>query len=109
MQRRGKPVRWRKSASLAIRPEKVQRPMPLEEVIDSGQSAEIEKIGAAAHGYVLAMVDRFAGCSIDVGSCTPAKLPAGLEQIDTAAVSCQCGRGSHPGKTAPDDCDTSGH
>ena len=66
-------------SSLQATFDEVQRVGPLEAVVDARAAAEVEKLAAAAHRHVLAVVDPIAGFCIDEGPSPAAKATGLLE------------------------------
>ena len=105
VQRGGQPADGGEIAPAAVGPEEVQPAVALEAVVDAHAAAEVDQVGAAAHGNVLASVDPPAGRRILERAGPPAEPPPGLEQFDRDARLTQSRRRGQPGQAAADDGD----
>jgi hypothetical protein len=111
MERRGEPRGWGKVAPLAILAKEKQLGVSDEQIAATCALAQIEKVGAAAHGDVLAMVECFARLCVTIGTCPATQGLFGFEQRDLQSVSRKTvsrkpyGSGN-AGQAAADDDDT---
>ena len=101
VQRRGQPAAGREIALAALGTDEVQRVGALEAVVDAGAAAEVEKLGAAAHRDVLAVVDPFAGFRIDERSGPAAERLGLLEQFDAQPRSTAATAAASPASPPP--------
>ena len=69
----------------------------------TGAAAEIEKVRAAPHRHVLAMVDRFAAGRVFKGTGPSAEPPLGFEQCDFGILLGQGDGRRHPGQSPTND------
>jgi hypothetical protein len=86
----------------------MQCPMTVEQAVDGGAPAEIEKIRAAAHGDVLAVIDHCAVGRIEKRAGAAAELAAGFKEFDLAAAFDEGDSGGEAGQPAADDGDLRG-
>lgn len=76
-----------------------------EELIDLDGATEVKEVGAAAEGDVLAVVDPFAGLTIEEGTGATAETGTGFEESDGTAARSEGGGGGETGESAADDDD----
>ena len=103
VQRGGQPADRPKVALRAVGTEKVERPGALETIVRARAAAEIQEVGAAAQGHVLAGVEQAPGAGIDERAGPAAEVRGLLEKFHLAAVLGQGCRGADAGQAAADD------
>ncbi len=90
----GQPAAGGEIAPHGIGTDEVQRRRAIEAAVDAGAAAEVQKLGAAAQGDVLAIVDPVAGLRIDERACPAAKRFGLFQQFDpSTALGKRHGRG----------------
>jgi hypothetical protein len=57
VERRRQKPRRRAAAAVPIGTYEPERPVAAQGIVEAGPAAEVEKVGAAAHGHVLASID----------------------------------------------------
>jgi hypothetical protein len=76
----------------------MQSPILREMSQNAGAAAKLEKVGAAAHGDMLAVVDKLPRLPVDERSGAPAESPLCLEQVHGDSFGRECRGGSKPGQ-----------
>src|SRR5262245_46575389 len=106
MQRRWQPFHRRKIAALPIATEEMQLALTDKFVLNTRPPTKVQKIRAAAHRHMLAMVNRVASRLIGERAGPSAQLSSRFKEFDVQSATHQCRGARHAGQTSTDDRDS---
>jgi len=105
MQRRGQPPRGTKVAALSVGAKEMQDRISSKLPGYPRATTEIQKIRAAAHRHMLAVIDHLSAGAIDIRARPATQLAPGFEELDAAAAFCQRDGGGQSRQASADDRD----